>query len=80
MIFQLFLSLHSMDTGQGLLGSNPTSESQRIANPPYPCGENRTATPSRYMMELSIDPEEQTARVGAGVRWRDASIPPPRTG
>ncbi|WP_258804496.1 FAD-binding oxidoreductase [Pseudarthrobacter sp. NS4] len=26
---------------------------------------------TRYMMELSIDPEEQTARVGAGVRWRD---------
>lgn len=26
---------------------------------------------TRYMMELSIDPEEQTARVGAGVRWHD---------
>lgn len=26
---------------------------------------------TRYMLELSIDPDEQTARVGAGVRWRD---------
>lgn len=26
---------------------------------------------TRLMLELSIDPEEQTARVGAGVRWRD---------
>lgn len=26
---------------------------------------------SRYMLELSIDPEERVARVGAGVRWRD---------
>jgi len=26
---------------------------------------------TRYMLELSIDPEEQSARVGAGIRWRD---------
>ena len=26
---------------------------------------------TRLMLELSIDPEEQVARVGAGVRWRD---------
>lgn len=26
---------------------------------------------TRYMLELSIDPDEQTARVGAGIRWRD---------
>ncbi|WP_411375200.1 FAD-binding oxidoreductase [Arthrobacter sp. MPF02] len=26
---------------------------------------------TRYMLELSIDPDERTARVGAGVRWRD---------
>jgi FAD/FMN-containing dehydrogenase len=26
---------------------------------------------TRLMVELSIDPDEQTARVGAGVRWRD---------
>ncbi|MCU1519316.1 MAG: FAD/FMN-containing dehydrogenase or oxidase [Pseudarthrobacter sp.] len=26
---------------------------------------------TRLMLELSIDPEERTARVGAGVRWRD---------
>ena len=26
---------------------------------------------TRYMLELSIDPEERVARVGAGIRWRD---------
>jgi FAD/FMN-containing dehydrogenase len=61
------MSISVQSTGHG--AANPIADGLLIS--------------TRYLLELSVDPEEQTARVGAGVRWRDvlaAALPHGLTG